>query len=511
MRVQCLILITVLHWSMCVQHREFYSSTGQLIKLLGVGRDLVKNLTDYITAEEAILENLKRVLPELSAVTAGVGSADELEEHVSDPLTAYRLVRTLRSKWTMVEEILEGSPLPEFQTVVKLNSQSLPTDRDEDGIALGLLRLQDTYQLMPQSIMGRGQLGLVDVESFGPNETFHIAMIAYKHQKFSLYMSWMLETLRQLDLGPLSASLLRMDTLPVAHSFIQQLLSQDRTEIQVMLQQMYHTSLQQGFLQGVDHSDIDLLTHRSSFNRTYEALCRGQGIRMPPERQKRLFCRYTRGGGSVQHLYAPFKEQDEWDTPRIVRYVDLMSDKEIDIIKKLSRPKLERALVMDLKTGNKFSTESRVSKSAWLSSEEDPAIDKLNRRMSDATGLDMTAAETLQVANYGIGGQYEPHFDSKLANDPDLALKGNRIATILIYMSDVRLGGSTVFPDVGAELTPQKGSAVLWYNMLRNGLEDDRTLHAACPVFVGSKWVANKWVRERGQEFRRRCSLSPTE
>ncbi|XP_031428629.2 prolyl 4-hydroxylase subunit alpha-1 [Clupea harengus] len=168
-------------------------------------------------------------------------------------------------------------------------------------------------------------------------------------------------------------------------------------------------------------------------------------------------------------------------------------------------------MVIDPITGNKYSTESRVSKSAWLTDEEDPVIDKLNQRLSDVTGLDMATAESLQVANYGIGGQYEPHFDSKLVDDPDLAHKGGRIATILIYMSDVKLGGSTVFPDIGADLKPQKGSAVVWYNILRNGLEDDRTLHAACPVFVGSKWVANKWVRARGQEFRRRCSLSPTE
>ena len=31
----------------------------------------------------------------------------------------------------------------------------------------------------------------------------------------------------------------------------------------------------------------------------------------------------------------------------------------------------------------------------------------------------------------------------------------------------------------------------------------------ACPVLIGNKWVANKWVHERGQEFRRPCSLDP--
>lgn len=49
-------------------------------------------------------------------------------------------------------------------------------------------------------------------------------------------------------------------------------------------------------------------------------------------------------------------------------------------------------------------------------------------------------------------------------------------------------------------------SALFWYNLLRSGDGDMRTRHAACPVLIGSKWVANKWIHERGQEFRRACA-----
>ena len=38
---------------------------------------------------------------------------------------------------------------------------------------------------------------------------------------------------------------------------------------------------------------------------------------------------------------------------------------------------------------------------------------------------------------------------------------------------------------------------------------DFMTRHAACPVIVGSKWVANKWIHESGNEFRRPCDLLP--
>ncbi|XP_038592515.1 prolyl 4-hydroxylase subunit alpha-1-like [Micropterus salmoides] len=70
-----------------------------------------------------------------------------------------------------------------------------------------------------------------------------------------------------------------------------------------------------------------------------------------------------------------------------------------------------------------------------------------------------TTAEDLQVANYGVGGQYEPHFDFGRKDEPDVFEElgtGNRIATWLLYMSDVQAGGATVFTDVGASVRPKK-------------------------------------------------------
>lgn len=34
---------------------------------------------------------------------------------------------------------------------------------------------------------------------------------------------------------------------------------------------------------------------------------------------------------------------------------------------------------------------------------------------------------------------------------------------------------------------------------------DHRTLHSGCPVLVGTKWVANKWIHVQGQEWTRPC------
>ena len=49
-------------------------------------------------------------------------------------------------------------------------------------------------------------------------------------------------------------------------------------------------------------------------------------------------------------------------------------------------------------------------------------------------------------------------------------------------------GGATVFPHLGVGVFPKKGTAIFWYNLRANGEGDEKTLHGACPVLIGSKW-----------------------
>merc|ERR1712019_46234 len=118
----------------------------------------------------------------------------------------------------------------------------------------------------------------------------------------------------------------------------------------------------------------------------------------------------------------------------------------------------------------------------------------------------MEFSEDLQIANYGLGGQYEPHYDHATKKNRKTFNKiGNRMATAMIYLSDVEMGGYTIFNYAGHILKPQKGTMVLWYNLKRNGESDPMTRHAGCPVVIGAKWIANLWIHEYGQEFRRKC------
>lgn len=53
--------------------------------------------------------------------------------------------------------------------------------------------------------------------------------------------------------------------------------------------------------------------------------------------------------------------------------------------------------------------------------------------------------EDMQVLRYEPGQKYDPHYDY-FVDKVNIARGGHRIATVLMYLSDVVKGGETVFP-----------------------------------------------------------------
>uniref|UniRef100_A0A3B3ZJY9 Prolyl 4-hydroxylase alpha subunit domain-containing protein n=1 Tax=Periophthalmus magnuspinnatus TaxID=409849 RepID=A0A3B3ZJY9_9GOBI len=192
----------------------------------------------------------------------------------------------------------------------------------------------------------------------------------------------------------------------------------------------------------------------------------------------RLFCDYFTSGspGLIVH---PAKREILSLQPFVVLYHDFITHTEAEDVKRLAQP----GFICRVFGG----WDNIASVRFWLYSSH-AVIGKLDHRISMVTGLNVNHpfGEYLQVVNYGIGGHYEPHFDHATLNT------GNRVATFMIYVS-------------------KSISAIFWWNLHRNGEGDVDTLHAGCPVLVGDKWVANKWIHEYGQEFTHRCTLNPDE
>nr|USH43082.1 CP4HA1b [Plecoglossus altivelis] len=521
-------------------HTDFFTSIGHMTDLLYTEKDLVTSLKDYIRAEESKLEQVKHWAEKLDSLTA-TATLDP-EGFLGHPVNAFKLMKRLNTEWGDLESLVLKDTSNGFISNLTLQRQHFPTDEDQTGAAKALLRLQDTYRLDANTISTGDLPGVTYKSPMTVEDCYELGKIAYTEVDYYHTELWMSQALKQLEQGEespidkvlvldyLSYSVYQQGELERALELTKRLLSLD-PEHQRAKGNVKYFEFQLEKQRKESANKPPKLDKKQARNETeasrkkryreplperkmYEKLCRGEGIRMTPRRQSRLFCRYYDNHHNPWYLLGPVKQEDEWDRPYIVRYHDIISHSEIEKVKELAKPRLRRATVHDPQTGKLTTALYRVSKSAWLTGYEHPVVDKINQRIEDLTGLEMDTAEELQVANYGVAGQYEPHFDFGRKDEPDAFKElgtGNRIATWLFYMSDVAAGGATVFPDVGAAVWPKKGTAVFWYNLFPSGEGDYSTRHAACPVLVGNKWVSNKWIHERGQEFRRPCGLVETE
>jgi prolyl 4-hydroxylase len=115
-------------------------------------------------------------------------------------------------------------------------------------------------------------------------------------------------------------------------------------------------------------------------------------------------------------------------------------------------------------------------------------------------GIPMEQFEEPQIVRYRTGEEFSWHYDEVPPTQLDNG--GQRLATLLVYLNDVSLGGGTIFRDLkdhtGSELTmkPRKGSALLFFPAFADGRTDDRTLHKG-EVAEDTKWICQMWIHQR--------------
>nr|AAN71294.1 RE09701p [Drosophila melanogaster] len=243
---------------------------------------------------------------------------------------------------------------------------------------------------------------------------------------------------------------------------------------------------------------------KPSWFSNYTRLC--QGRRLPEERSGDPLRCYLDGKRHAYFTLAPLQVELVHLDPDINVYHGMLSSKQIlSIFEEADKEEMVRSAVAG-SGGEGTVRDLRVSQQTWLDYKS-PVMNSVGRIIQFVSGFDMAGAEHMQVANYGVGGQYEPHPDYFEVNLPK-NFEGDRISTSMFYLSDVEQGGYTVFTKLNVFLPPVKGALVMWHNLHRSLHVDARTLHAGCPVIVGSKRIGNIWMHSGYQEFRRPCNLT---
>ena len=125
----------------------------------------------------------------------------------------------------------------------------------------------------------------------------------------------------------------------------------------------------------------------------------------------------------------------------------------------------------------------------------------VRERLAAAAGLAASSMEAAQVFHYATGQTFANHFDfleGEVAGHAEsLAVRGQRVATLLVYLNADFVGGETDFPLLGIKFRGRTGDALMFANVLANGAPDRRMLHAGLPPTSGEKWLLSQWVRDR--------------
>lgn len=186
--------------------------------------------------------------------------------------------------------------------------------------------------------------------------------------------------------------------------------------------------------------------------------------------------------------------------PIIMTLDNLLSHTEADQLIELSKNKLVDSKVVDPATGQQTKILERKSEGTFFYVHENDFISVLDNRIAEVMCWPVLNGEGLQILHYQPGGEYKAHFDyfpyEQSGSKIHLASGGQRVATLIIYLSEVEQGGETTFPEIGLSITPKKGSAVYFEYCNSKGEVDPLTLHAGMPVIKGEKWIATKWVRQ---------------
>lgn len=181
-------------------------------------------------------------------------------------------------------------------------------------------------------------------------------------------------------------------------------------------------------------------------------------------------------------------------SPLIVRLPRFASTAECDALLSLGAS-MKRSTIVD--GGDQNSTaEHRTSRTKWL--DDDAVPSSLSSRATAVAELPLINAERWQLASYGEACEYKLHVDTVPAFN-DLA-PGGRFSTLLLYLDEPEMGGTTDFPGLGLSVAPEKGTALYFRNVCEPcsdpfGLEThEQSAHAGAPVVRGAKNIATRWV-----------------
>jgi hypothetical protein len=167
-----------------------------------------------------------------------------------------------------------------------------------------------------------------------------------------------------------------------------------------------------------------------------------------------------------------------------------------------ARPNLKRALIYDPVGGKDIADHMRTNSAAGFDLMHADLVQvAVQWRMSAAVGIPVQHMEGPTVLHYAVGEQITNHYDfvnPRIPNyDAEIAKRGQRVITFLVYLNDDYEGGETDFPELKLRYHGASGHGLFFTNALPNGEPDLRMVHAGLPPKDKEKWLMSQFIRNR--------------
>ncbi|VDM91575.1 unnamed protein product, partial [Onchocerca ochengi] len=354
---------------------DLYSSLASLKAILGVEEEIAAMINDYVEKELKRLDDLKKFAQEVQE--RNDKAIQDGEEAIQHPINAFLLIKGMTTDWDKVVKMMRSNSFDEVIRNVTRQKDTkhinYPTEEDLSGAAIGLLRLQDTYQMDTKDIAeGKILDSLIRTAALTAGDCFEIGRAAYDEYDYYHAITWMQEARERVEketvptanlediLEYLAFSLYRQGNLKRALLLTDELYRMNPDHPRAKSNMKWYEDLleNEGVQRNDMRRDIPPINNARDENDLdegsrliYEALCRKE-MPIPIRRttQSQLYCYYK-----MDHPYlrlAPFKVEIIRQNPLAVLFYDIMSNEEAQIIQTLAVPKLERPTAPNPLTGN---------------------------------------------------------------------------------------------------------------------------------------------------------------
>ena len=188
--------------------------------------------------------------------------------------------------------------------------------------------------------------------------------------------------------------------------------------------------------------------------------------------------------------------------PRAYLFPKFMDQEKCNHVIALAEPRLAPS-GLALKKGESMESNVnvRTSQGTFLSRQDDPdgVLAWIEDKIAVVTGVPAGHGESFNILKYQHGQHYDSHYDAFPEKDYGKQ-ESQRVATVLLYLSDVEDGGETSFIlegkdgmkrlvgvdykscNTGIKVKPRAGDALLFWSMNPDHTLDRHSLHGGCAV-----------------------------